>query len=66
MGGTADAIRQQIQTGEFVGGTDHIIKGIERVRNLQNIINTQNSNATDRAIAESLMNDLSNALMGTS
>ena len=64
-GGTADAIRQQIQSGEFVGGTDHIMKGIERLRNLQNIINTQNLSATDRAIAESLIEDLTDALKET-
>ena len=41
-GGLADAIRHELNTGELVGGKSHIIKGEERVRNLENILKNQN------------------------
>lgn len=42
-GGLADAIRHELTTGELVGGKSHIQKGIERVKNLENIIAKQKS-----------------------
>ena len=63
-GGLADAIRHELKTGELVGGKSHIIKGNERVKNLENIIKTQNLNQSDLNIAQKLLNDLKNALGG--
>ena len=63
-GGLADAIRHELSTGELVGGKSHIIKGNERVKNLENIIKSQNLNSTDMQIAQELLNDLKNALGG--
>lgn len=54
-GGTADAIR--------ING-DHIQKGIERITNLQNIINKQPLNQTDLEIAKQLLQNLIDALSG--
>jgi len=63
-GGLADAIRHELQTGQLVGGKTHLIKGPERVRNLENILKNQNLSPSDKAIAEKLLNDLKNALGG--
>ncbi len=63
-GGLADAIRHELKTGELVGGKSHITKGIERARNLENIIRTQNLSKSDLEIATKLLNDLKNALGG--
>ena len=49
-------------TGELVGGVSHIQKGIERIANIENIIRTQNLNPVDLRIAESLLNDIKDAL----
>ena len=61
-GGLADAIRYEINTGELVGNKSHINKGIERVKNLENIISKQNLSNTDLSIATSLLADLKDAL----
>ena len=61
-GGLADAIRHELTTGELVGGKSHITKGLERVRNLENIIAKQNLNSADLKIATDLLNDLKSAL----
>ena len=61
-GGLADAIRHEITAGELVGGKSHIQKGIERIKNLENIIAKQNLDATDLKIANELLSDLKNAL----
>ena len=63
-GGTADSIRHYLKTGELVGGSTHIHKGEERVRNLKNILETQDLNTTDRKIAYELLQDLIAALEG--
>jgi len=59
-----DAIRYELQTGQMVGGKSHILKGQERVRNLENIIRKQNLDPEDQAIANALLQDLKNALSG--
>ena len=61
-GGLADAIRYELTTGELVGGKSHITKGLERVRNLENIIAKQNLASADLKIATHLLNDLKSAL----
>ncbi len=62
-GGTADAIREQLRTGELVGGRDHIRKGRERLRQIKKIL-ARNPNHPDRALLERLRDDLEDALGG--
>ena len=57
-----DAIRHELETGELVGGKSHITKGIERVKNLENIIAKQNLDSDDLKIATELLEDLKKAL----
>lgn len=61
-GGLVDAIRHELETGELVGGKSHITKGIERVKNLENIIAKQNLDSDDLKIATELLEDLKKAL----
>ena len=60
-GGTADAIRNELTTGQFV---QHAQKGYDYVKNLQKILRTEQLSPSDRAIAVRLLNDLQNALEG--
>ena len=62
-GGTADAIREQLRTGEMVGGKDHIRKGRERLRQIEKIL-ARNPDHPDRALLERLRDDLEDALGG--
>lgn len=62
-GGTADAIREQLQSGELVGGRDHIRKGQERLRQIEKILE-RNPNHPDRDLLERLRDDLKDALGG--
>jgi hypothetical protein len=39
-------------------------KGQERVKNLENILNKETLNPQDKALAETLLQDLKNALSG--
>ncbi len=63
-GGLSDAIRYELKTGNLVSGKSHIQKGKERLKNLENILEKQTLNATDREIALTLLEDLKNALGG--
>lgn len=63
-GGLSDAIRRQLSTGELVGGKDHLIKGAERVKNLENIIKKEALSSSDLNLAQKVLNDLKNALGG--
>lgn len=63
-GGLSDAIRHEIKTGELVGGKSHIQKGVERLKNLENIFKKQNLNPTDKKIVRDLIRDLKKALEG--
>ena len=63
-GGLADAIRQEIKTGQLVGGKSHIQKGTERLKNLENILERETLTKQDIKIIEDLINDLKNALGG--
>lgn len=63
-GGLGDAIRYEIKTNKLIGGKSHIRKGIERVKNLENILNKQNLNSTDKKIIKELIKDLKDALAG--
>jgi hypothetical protein len=55
-GGTADMIR-------IVGDKGHIIKGMSYLKYLERILADKTLSAADREIAESLYNDLRNALI---
>ena len=61
-GGLGDAIRYEIKNQKFVGGKSHIQKGIERLKNLENILKKQDLNTTDKQIIKELIKDLKNAL----
>ena len=63
-GGTAGAIRQELRTGEQVGGTFHSIKGTERARQLEKLINSGKLNTRETGIAQRLLTDLRRALAG--
>ena len=62
-GSTADAIRSEAATGVATGGRFHSQKGTEYIRALENW-QAKNPNASgyDKMVAESLKNDLRNAL----
>lgn len=62
-GGTADAIRKELATGDLTGKKDHIRKGKERLKQIEKILKN-NPNHPDRQILEFLANDLRKALGG--
>ena len=61
-GGTADAVRFTKQTGQLVGGSDHIRKAETEIAHIQKLLSSNTLNYHDEQIALSLMNDLINAL----
>lgn len=61
-GGTAGAIRHEIQTGQLAGNKSHIIKGLERARQLAKIIQKGNLSENDAATARAVLDDLLDAL----
>lgn len=63
-GGLADAVRHELSTGELVGGKSHIQKAMERLTNLENIIEKQGLSSRDLEIANRLLSNLKNALGG--
>ena len=60
-----DAIRYELATGQKVGGVFHSQKGAESVRGLENWLKA-NPNAPfgDRVAAQSILDDLRNAMGG--
>ena len=63
-GGTADALRYEISTGNKVGGKGHYIKAKERVQSLKRLINSGTLSANDVKIAKELIDDLEDAMKG--
>ncbi|MFH0899681.1 MAG: hypothetical protein V2A73_03505 [Pseudomonadota bacterium] len=65
-GSTADAIRHEMATGQAVGGKFHTQKGQEYARALEKWLkkNQGTSSAEDRTAAQSILEDLRNALSG--
>jgi RHS repeat-associated protein len=61
-GGTAGAVRDQLGRGMLVGGKDHIVKALERSRQLDNLLAAGGLSQRDRRIAQALATDLRNAL----
>lgn len=62
-GGTADAIREELATGNPTGGRSHIQKGKERLRQIERMLEKYPEHA-DRALLERLRDDLQDALEG--
>ena len=64
-GSTADAVRQEILTGQPVGGKFHTQKAQDSIASLERwLVNNPAARPGDRAAAESIIIDLSNALRG--
>jgi RHS repeat-associated protein len=64
-GTTADAIRHELATGQSVGGVFHSDKGAQYANGLQNWLQKNPTAAYgDRLAAQSVLNDLRNALRG--
>ena len=61
-GGTADAVRYTKETGDLVGGSDHIQSAGDLSRGLQNALKNPGLSAAERSIARTLLNELTNAL----
>jgi RHS repeat-associated protein len=62
-GTTADAVRNERRTGQPTGGSFHTIKAQETVSGLQKWLRkNQNASAQERVIAQSLLDDLLDAL----
>ncbi len=64
-GSTAAAVRQELTTGQPVGGAFHSQKAADGIRSLEKWL-TKNPTARpgDRAAAENVIRDMSNALQG--
>lgn len=63
-GGTAGAIRNEVATGRLTKGTSHMLKGKERVTNLERVIREESLSARDRATAQRVLDDLRRATSG--
>ena len=62
-GSTADAIRFTKETGQLVGGSDHLQKGRDGVRFLEKwLANNPEAHPGDQAAAENVLEDLRDAL----
>jgi RHS repeat-associated protein len=57
-GGTAAAVQFTRETGRLVGGSNHLIKAADRMRQLENILRTENLSPSDRRLAEYALNRL--------
>jgi hypothetical protein len=62
-GTTADAVRNELATGMPTAGLFHSQKAEQSVNALQSVLK-QDLNFHDRVVAQSLLNDLQNALAG--
>ena len=64
-GSTADAIRHEALTGKAVGGKFHTNKGQQYSNALNKWLRkNQNASSSDRSAAQSMLDDLTNALGG--
>ena len=64
-GTTADAVRNELATGEPTGGTFHLQKATQYSTALGNLIKSGNLNPYDQLVAQSLLDDLQSALRST-
>lgn len=63
-GGTADAIRHEMQTGELLSKSGHFQKGQDMVNGLNKDIRSGRLNTEELNIAKAMRDDLQNALDG--
>lgn len=64
-GSTAAAVRQELSTGQAVGGAFHSQKALDSIRALGKwLANNPTARPGDRAAAENIIRDMSNALRG--
>ncbi len=63
-GGLGSAIRKEKESGQLIGGKSHIQKGIERLRNLENILSKETLTREEKKITEDLISELNDALGG--
>jgi RHS repeat-associated protein len=63
-GTTADAVRNEIATGESTSGRFHIDKAMQYSTGLKKLLKSGTLNYHDQIVAQSLLNDLQNALRG--
>ncbi len=64
-GSTAAAVRVELATGQPVGGAFHSQKAADGITSLQTwLAKNPTASAADRAAAENIMRDMSNALRG--
>jgi hypothetical protein len=61
-GGTAGAIKYTAKTGDKVNNSDHIKKGEDFLRGIQNLLKNSNINSSDRDILQILAHQLLEAL----
>jgi hypothetical protein len=61
-GGTASSIEYTAETGELVGGSTHVQKGLDLIKGLGNVLRDPNLSQADREIATALLNELKRAL----
>jgi filamentous hemagglutinin len=61
-GTTADAVRAEAETGQPTGGVFHTMKAEQYSTALSKILQRGDLNPHDRVVAQSLYNDLQNAL----
>ena len=63
-GSAMAAASKQVKTGELVGGRNHIIKIVERIINLQRILEKEELSPKDRDFGESLLSKMKKSLKG--
>jgi hypothetical protein len=64
-GSTADALRYELKTGNLVGGKSHLQKAQQYTRALEKWLEKNpTASPQDRKVAQTLLNDLKNALSG--
>lgn len=64
-GGTAGAVRKEIETGQPTRGRWHLVKASEMATALDDVLTHDNLDPVDRATAEALKHDLLDALRNT-
>ncbi len=61
-GGTVEAVKRQIQTGELTGGRDHLIKGQQLINRISNLQNSQQLNQIEQKGLQTISNTLQKLL----
>ncbi len=58
------AASEEIKTGILIGGRNHVTKIEERIKNLENILRTQNLTEKDKSFAKELLIKMKKSLKG--